>query len=134
VATEAVERGAPVDALGLFAAPAAWVSFADDPPGAVRRITEEAGMALSDEVLADPTAWAGEFEAVVTEEAIVHVRVPTLIVHGSADDVVPVDHARRLAENARSAELVILEGGLHQLRRDERAIETLEDWLERVIA
>jgi uncharacterized protein len=133
VATVAVERGAPVDALGLLAAPATWVSFADEPDAAVRRITEESGMPLSEEVLADPTVWAGEFGTVVTEDAVVHIRVPLLVVHGSADDVVPVDHARRIAERARDAELVILEGALHQLRRDDRAVAALEDWLERVL-
>jgi uncharacterized protein len=132
VATEAVERGAPADALGLLAAPATWVSFANDPAAAVRRITEESGMPLTEEVLADPALWAGEFEAVVTEEAIVHVRVPILIVHGSADDVVPVDHAHRLAEHAPNADLVVIDGGPHQLRRDERAVVALEEWLERV--
>jgi alpha-beta hydrolase superfamily lysophospholipase len=131
VATEAVERGAPVDALGLLAAPATWVSFADDPATAVRRITEEAGMPLSEEVRADPAIWAGEFGTVVTEEAIVNIRVPVLIVHGSLDDVVPVEHAHRLAERARDAELVIIDGGVHQLRRDERALAVVEDWLER---
>jgi uncharacterized protein len=133
VATEAVERGAPVDALGLLAAPATWVSFADDPASAVRRITEEAGMPLSEEVRADPAVWADEFGAVVTEEAIAKVRVPVLIVHGSADDVVPVDHAHVLAERAPDAEVVIIEGGAHQLRRDERALAVLEDWLERTL-
>jgi fermentation-respiration switch protein FrsA (DUF1100 family) len=90
-------------------------------------------MPLSEEVQADPIAWAGEFGTVVTEDAIVHVRVPLLVMHGSSDDVVPVDHAHRIAERARNAELVVLEGGAHQLRRDERAIAVLEDWLERVL-
>ena len=131
VSVEATKRGAPVDALALLAAPAAWVSFADDPAGAVRRITEEAGMPLDEDTLADPAAWAREFETVVTETSIVDVRVPVLIVHGTADDVVPVDHASRIAERARNAEVRILEGGAHQLRRDDRAIEAVLGWLER---
>jgi uncharacterized protein len=133
VAAVAVERGAPVDALGLMAAPATWVSFADEPEAAVKRITEESGMPLSEEVRADPKVWAGEFGTVVTEDAVVHVRVPLLVVHGSADDVVPVDHAHRIAERARHAELVVIDRGPHQLRRDERAIAALEGWLERVL-
>lgn len=133
VSVEAVKRGAPVDALALLAAPAAWVSFAEDPPGAVRRITEEAGMPLSEDVLADPSAWAGEFETVVTEESVIDVRVPLLIVHGTADDVVPVDHVNRIADRARNAELQIIDGALHQLRRDDRAIDAVLDWLNRTI-
>ena len=133
VAVEATKRGAPVDALALLAAPAAWVSFADDPPGAVRRITEEAGMPLSEETLADPIAWAGEFDTVVTESSIVDIKVPLLVVHGTADDVVPVDHATRIADRARKAELKIIEGAAHQLRRDENAVEIVLDWLDRTI-
>ena len=100
VAVEATRRGAPVDALALLAAPAAWLSFAHDTGDAVTRITEEAGMPLSPEVLADPAAWVSEFEQVVTEKAISSLRIPVLIVHGTDDDVVPVDHARRIADRA----------------------------------
>ncbi|MDQ4142331.1 MAG: lysophospholipase [Actinomycetota bacterium] len=133
VSVEAVKRGAPVHALALLAAPAAWVSFARDPAAAVRRITEEAGMPLSEETLADPRAWAAEFETVVTEASIVDVKVPTLVVHGTADDVVPVDHAGRIAERARNAQLEIIEGAAHQLRRDDRAVTIVMEWLERTI-
>ena len=133
VSVEAAKRGAPVDALALLAAPAAWVSFADDPGAAVRRITEEAGMPLDEATIADPTSWAREFETVVTEASIVDVRVPVLVVHGTADDVVPVDHASRIAERARNAEVRILDGGAHQLRRDDRAIEAVLDWLDRTL-
>ena len=131
VAVEATKRGAPVNALALLAAPAAWVSFADDPPAAVKKITEEAGMTLAEEVLADPTAWIGEFETVVTENSVVDIRVPLLIVHGTADDVVPVSHASRIADRARNPEVKIIDGALHQLRRDDKAVEIVLDWLER---
>ena len=133
VAVEATKRGAPVDALALLAAPAEWVSFADDPPGAVRRITEEAGMPLSEDTLDDPTAWAGEFETVITERSVTDIKVPLLVVHGTADDVVPVNHANRIVDRARKAELKLLEGAAHQLRRDENAIAVVLDWLDRTI-
>lgn len=131
VATEATRRGAPVDALVLLAAPAAWLSFAADAGSGIRRIVEEAGMPLAPETLSNPRAWASEFEGVVTEKSIVEIRVPTLIVHGTADDVVPVDHAARIAERARRAEVKIIEGGPHQLRRHEEAVDTVVDWLRR---
>ena len=133
VAVEATKRGAPVDALALLAAPAGWVSFADDPAGAVRRITEEARMPLSEETLNDPTAWAGEFDMVITERSVVDIKVPLLVVHGTADDVVPVNHANRIADRARKAELRLIEGAAHQLRRDENAIAIVLDWLDRTI-
>ena len=133
VSVEATKRGAPVDALVLLAAPAGWISFAGTPEEAVQRITEEAGMNLAEDVLADPSGWAVEFDSVVAEKAMVSVQVPVMIVHGSADDVVPVDHAYRLADRARRGELFVLEGAQHQLRREPGVVELALDWLERRI-
>jgi pimeloyl-ACP methyl ester carboxylesterase len=42
------------------------------------------------------------------------VRVPTLILHGTHDDVVPVDHSRRVAEGRRHVRLIELDDG-HEL-------------------
>jgi alpha-beta hydrolase superfamily lysophospholipase len=133
VACEVVARGAPVDALGMLAAPAAWAGWGTNAKHGVRRITEEAGMAVSDDVLADPTSWMAEFDTVTAERSIVKVKVPTLIMHGTADSVVPVDHATRLGERAQRADVRIIEGAGHQLRRDEAALEILFDWLQRAL-
>lgn len=132
VAAEAVRRGAPCDALALLASPAVWVTFTSDPAEALRRITEDAGLAVAPEVLKDPGPWAAEFRTVTAEGALAKLSVPVLILHGTADDVVPVDHAGRLAERCSKAELRIVEGASHQLRRDERALEELFAWLDRV--
>ena len=131
VAVEAARQGAPVDGLALLAAPAAWVSFAGSPADAVTRITGEAGMPLSPEVLEDPAAWAAEFETVSTEKAVIGVGLPILVLHGTADDVVPSHHAERIAERAPHAELRLIEGAGHQLRRSAEAREALFDWLRR---
>lgn len=131
VSVEAARQGAPVDGLALLAAPAAWVSFAGGPHAAVERITGEAGMPLSPEVLEDPSEWASEFETVSTEKAVVGVGVPILVLHGTADDVVPHHHAQRIADRAPHAELKLIQGAGHQLRRDEAAREILFDWLRR---
>lgn len=130
VSAEAVRRGAPVDALVLLAAPAEWLSFADDPAMGVFRIQAGAGMELAPETLEDPAQWASEFENVTTELSVASVRVPMLVVHGTADDVVPVDHAPRIAAAAPGAQLEILEGASHQLRRDERAVSLVLRWLD----
>ena len=133
VATELVRRGARVDALVLLAVPSVWVSFAGHPEEGVKRITEQAGLTLSPEALADPTAWAAEFDAVTTERSITSVRIPTLVVHGTADDIVPVDHATRIAEQAPNATLEIVEGAGHQLRREPEVVDTVLAWLARVM-
>ncbi|MFN2389629.1 MAG: alpha/beta hydrolase family protein [Actinomycetota bacterium] len=131
VALEAARRGAPIDALALLAAPADWVSFAaGDPAEGVRRVTQEAGMALAPEVLADPSAWAEEFDRVTAEVAAAEVKIPMLVVHGTADETVPVDHARRIARRAPHARLVILDGAPHQLRKHPGVLELVLDWLD----
>jgi pimeloyl-ACP methyl ester carboxylesterase len=90
-------------------------------------------MSLSPATLADPAPWAAEFDEVTTEKSIIGVRVPTLIVHGTADDVVPVDHATRIADRAPNATLEIVEGAGHQLRREPAVVQTVLDWLDRVM-
>jgi alpha-beta hydrolase superfamily lysophospholipase len=134
VAVEAARRGAPVDALVLLGTPAAWLSFARDPADAVRRIVDEAGMTLAEDVLADPVTWADEFRTVVTERSVAHVTVPILVLHGTADDVVPADHGRRIAERAPNAELHLLDGAPHHLRRHPGVFELVAGWLERSLA
>jgi alpha-beta hydrolase superfamily lysophospholipase len=131
VATEVIARGAPADALVLLAAPATWVTYAGDASSGVDRILNEAGMALSEETLASPEEWFAEFERVTTERSIAAIKVPTLIVHGGGDVVVPVEHARRLGERAPRAEVRIVEGGGHQLRKDDAAMDIVFEWLDR---
>jgi uncharacterized protein len=131
VAAQAIARGLAADGLALLGTPATWVSFASSPDLAAMLITRDAGMALSDEVLADPRAWAAEFTDVETERAVADLEIPILIVHGTADDVVPVEHADRIAKNARNAEIVIIPDASHRLRHEARAVNALLGWLER---
>jgi uncharacterized protein len=131
VAVEVARRGAPVDALALLAAPANWRSFAEVPEEGVRRITEESGMSLAPSVREDPGPWADEFERVTAERSIAELEIPVLVVHGTADDVVPVEHARRIGAGGRYAEVEIVPGGQHQLRRDPQVITLVLDWLDR---
>jgi fermentation-respiration switch protein FrsA (DUF1100 family) len=56
---------------------------------------------------------------------------PLLLVHGSQDELVPVSHAHRLYEIAEEPKkLVIIDGAGHRLRRDDRAIGAVRDWLK----
>ena len=57
---------------------------------------------------------------------------PLMIVHGSHDDVVDIDHARRLAAAApKHGDLRVIEHGAHRLRHDPRATAMLFGWLDR---
>jgi dipeptidyl aminopeptidase/acylaminoacyl peptidase len=56
---------------------------------------------------------------------------PLLLIHGDKDDLVPVEHAHRLYEQAgEPKELVIIPDVGHRLRLEEKAITTALDWLE----
>ncbi len=56
---------------------------------------------------------------------------PLLLVHGSADEVVDISHARRLYQRAREPkQLVVIDGVGHRLRHDERAVAVVVDWLK----
>ena len=134
VAVEVAKRGASVEALCLLAAPATWLSFAGDPAEGLRRITVEAGMAVAPAVLEDPTEWAAEFESVQTEISIAQAGCPVLIVHGTEDEVVPVDHAQRIADRSARAELRIIEGASHHLRSQEGVMTMVIDFLRRQFA
>ena len=50
---------------------------------------------------------------------------PLLLVHGSDDDVVPVDDSRRLATAHGHADMHIISGAGHRLRHDPRALAVL---------
>ncbi len=57
---------------------------------------------------------------------------PLLLIHGEKDDLVPVEHARRLYEKAGPPkELLLIPDAGHQLRFEEKAIAAALDWLLR---
>jgi dipeptidyl aminopeptidase/acylaminoacyl peptidase len=56
---------------------------------------------------------------------------PLLLIHGTKDNVVPVDDSERLYEKAgEPRQIVIIEGAEHKLRRNEIAVETVINWLK----
>ncbi len=55
---------------------------------------------------------------------------PLLLLHGDADEVVPISHAYALFDAARDPkQLAVIPGGVHRLRVDERAMLTAANWL-----
>ena len=56
---------------------------------------------------------------------------PLLLVHGSKDETVDVNHAYQLYEKAgEPRQIVIIDGAGHRLRRDDRAMAIAIDWLK----
>lgn len=80
----------------------------------------------------DEDSWWAEFETNRPEwaAALMGGR-PLLVIHGSQDDVVPPEAAKRIFDQSTEPKtLVMLEGAGHQLRREERAVKAVLNWLE----
>ena len=80
----------------------------------------------------DPTAWAKEIADVDAVAAARRLAPrPFLVLHGSDDDVAPLDDARILAEAHGDAELRVVMTAGRRIRHDPRAIASLFGWLDR---
>jgi alpha/beta superfamily hydrolase len=56
---------------------------------------------------------------------------PLLLVHGDADELIPLEHARRLYQKAKQPkELRIIPGAGHRMRLDKTAMDFVLDWLK----
>jgi len=67
---------------------------------------------------AAPVAAAGAWLSVTSTDfrsVLPGIAVPTLVIHGSADDQCPLDHGRLIADTIPGAELALLDGGVHNI-------------------
>ncbi len=92
-----------------------------------RLFTKAAPEPHSLKVVEDCVAWAGESSAEIFIEALAQIEkddvfdllakltVPTLLLHGTRDPIVPYSHGQKLADAAPGATLVTFEGGGHIL-------------------
>lgn len=56
---------------------------------------------------------------------------PLLLVHGDADELIPLEHAQRLYQKAKDPkELIIVPGARHKMRLEEAAMALVLDWLK----
>jgi dipeptidyl aminopeptidase/acylaminoacyl peptidase len=56
---------------------------------------------------------------------------PLLLVHGDADELIPLEHARRLYQKAKEPkELKTIPGARHRMRLDKAAMDFVLDWLK----
>ena len=121
-----------VRGIATFAAPASLTTWVADPHWFLE-YARRTGVLRTPGFPPDPTAWIRSIAELRPVEAAAKIAPrPWLLVHGSADDVVPVDDARRLAAAAGPAvEVRIITNGPHRLRHDPRAIAALLGWLDR---
>ena len=81
---------------------------------------------------ADPAAWAREISDVDGVEAARRLAPrPLLVLHGSDDDVAPLDDAQLLVDAHGDAELRVVQTAGRRLRHDPRAVASLLGWLDR---
>ena len=121
-----------VRGLATFSAPASLRAWVRDP-GWFLEYARRGGVLRTEGYPQDPVAWTRAIANLDPLEAASRIGPrPWLVVHGSDDDVVPVDDARALAAARRpGAELRIVQNGAHRLRHDPRAIAMLLGWLDR---
>ncbi len=91
----------------------------------------ELGAVKSESFPADFAAWSAELDGFRAVHGAEELTVPLLVLHGSADDVVPQFDARAIADAHESADLRIIHGAGHGLRHDPRAVAVLLGWLDR---
>ena len=103
-----------------------------DPPRFLEQ-THKVGMIRDAGFPPDFEAWTRELREIRPLALIGKIPPrPVLIVHGGADEVVPLVDARALADAAEGeVELRVVSGAGHALRHDPRAVAVLLGWLER---
>jgi fermentation-respiration switch protein FrsA (DUF1100 family) len=76
--------------------------------------------------------WLAGFEQVRAIDYVARISPrPLLLVHGTADDVVDISHARRLYERAKEPKrLMLIDGAGHRLRHDEKMVTKVIAWLK----
>jgi dipeptidyl aminopeptidase/acylaminoacyl peptidase len=78
------------------------------------------------------SGWFNDLEKVTPKDHVAKIAPrPIFFLHGSADETVPLAHARELYTLAgEPRKLVVVEGAGHRLRRDERVIRAITDWVK----
>ncbi len=125
-------RDNKVRGVACLAAPATFSDLARDPAVFAAR-AREVGVISTEGEPSDLARWTGALTGL--QPAVDASRLsgrPVLLLHGTDDDIVPVEDARAIAQAVgSSAELRILAGAGHRLNSDPRAIALLLGWLER---
>lgn len=121
-----------VRGIATFSAPESlvtWVPDAERFADYCRRV----GVVRDEGFPPDVSAWARSITKLDIGRAARSVPPrPWLLVHGTDDDIVPIEHAHRLAAAAGPhAEVREIQHGAHRLRHDPRAVAMLLGWLER---
>ena len=119
---------------------APWVTFPSglDPKG-ISRQPEEVAIYRSDPMIHDRVSPAYSFPVIQAGEwALQHageLKQPLLLAHGTADPIIDPEGSREFHGKATGSELLMVEGGYHELHHDrDRGLlyEVVGDWLRRM--
>lgn len=99
------------------------------PPGAMERWQRSGRIMLPDGTGKLQPLWYRFYEEARAEEAWPVARCPTLVVHGTRDDRVPVESSRRYAAQHAHVELEEVDDGHDLLASQGYVVERALDWL-----
>jgi len=133
VSVYATAHDSRVSSLAACACPADFGSLADKEKALFNvQHFRDIGVIRDDGFPASMETWLNNFETISPIDWIDKVSPrPLLLVHGDADEVVPLEHAYRLYQKAREPkELFVIPGAKHRLRLEEKAMAAVLDWLK----
>jgi uncharacterized protein len=124
-------ENAAVFGLASVSSPAHFEIFEKEPLEIVEDFRKR-GLIKDPNFPPDLDRWIDGFREIEPQRWIAQFKGKhLLILHGDADELIPVEHARELFARAPGgiAELSIIPGGVHRLRLDPRCIEIVEKWI-----
>ncbi|TET56103.1 MAG: alpha/beta fold hydrolase [Dehalococcoidia bacterium] len=122
-----------VSSVATCACPADFRSIfqRETPVGAVQRL-REIGAIRDRDFPPSIEEWERGFETITPINWIDKISPRhLLLVHGDADELIPLEHAQRLYEKANEPkELRVIPGARHKMRLEEAAMAVVLDWLK----
>jgi len=100
-------------------------------PSAIQRF-RQIGLIRDKDFPSSLEEWRNGFEIIFPIRWIEKISPrPLLLVHGDADEVVPLEHAHRLYQKSKEPkEIAVISGAKHKLRLEEKAMNLVLDWLK----
>jgi len=123
-----------VIAIALLACPADFSFFAPwKEPEQCIQYFRGIGIIRDADFPKDAQLWAESFKNLAPEGIIGSLHMPILLIHGTGDEVVPFEHAKRLKSMAQSARLIPLDKFDHRLRHYPAVKALIVEWLRSII-